>query len=82
MDECLDSNFSILPNSPSTIVCIRVQWNHPDLSGCAPRVGCWLGGCRKQGVGDELSGYWVDLGGAKWRYKSYQFCLRLKPVRQ
>ena len=28
----------------SSIVCIRVQWNHSALSGCAPRVGCWLGG--------------------------------------
>ena len=27
--------FTILNSSP-TIVCIRVQWNHPDLSGCAP----------------------------------------------
>jgi hypothetical protein len=36
---------------PSTIVCIQVQWNHSDLSGCAPRVGCWLGGSRKCGGG-------------------------------
>ena len=31
--------FSEIPNRSSTIVCIRVQWNHSDLSGCAPRVG-------------------------------------------
>ena len=36
--------FSEIPNRSSTIVCIGVQWNHSDLSGCAPRVGCWLGG--------------------------------------
>ena len=29
-----------IPNRSFTIVCIRVQWNHPDLSGCTPRVGC------------------------------------------
>ena len=28
--------FSGVPNHPSTIVCIGVQWNHPNLSGCAP----------------------------------------------
>jgi len=32
--------------------------------------------------GYEIGGYWVDLGGFKWRYKSHQFCLRLKPVGQ
>jgi AhpD family alkylhydroperoxidase len=32
------------PDLSYTIVCIRVQWNHSDLSGYAPRVGCWLGG--------------------------------------
>ena len=26
-------------NRSYTIVCIGVQWNHSDLSGCAPRVG-------------------------------------------
>jgi hypothetical protein len=36
--------FSEIPNRPLRIVCIRVQWNHSDLSGCAPRVGCWLSG--------------------------------------
>jgi hypothetical protein len=25
-------------NGSDRIVCIRVHWNHPDLSGCAPRV--------------------------------------------
>jgi len=43
--------FSILANRSSRIVCIRVQWNHSDLSGCAPRVGCWLGGYLETGVG-------------------------------
>jgi hypothetical protein len=43
-----------MPNRPSTIVCIRVQWNHSDLSGCAPRVRFWLGGYWDTGVG-ELS---------------------------
>ena len=28
----------------STTIYIRLRWNHSDLSGCAPRVGCWLGG--------------------------------------
>ena len=44
--------FSGSPNRPSTIVCIRVQWNHPDLSGCTH--GGWGAGwavSRKQGVG-------------------------------
>ena len=31
--------FSGVPNRSFRIVCIRVQWNHSDLSGCAPRVG-------------------------------------------
>ena len=31
--------FSGSPNRSSNIVCIRVQWNHSDLSGRAPRVG-------------------------------------------
>ena len=26
-------------NHSDRIVCIGSQWNHPDLSGCAPRVG-------------------------------------------
>ena len=37
-------NAVFLTNRSSTIVCIRVQWNHSDLSGVPPRVGCWLGG--------------------------------------
>jgi hypothetical protein len=41
--------FSGSPNRPSTIVCIREQWNHSDLSGSAPRVGRWLGGAWKKG---------------------------------
>ena len=34
-----DSHFALLKAfqiRSSTIVCIRVQWNHSDLSGCAP----------------------------------------------
>jgi hypothetical protein len=41
--------FSEIPNRSSTIVCIRVQWNHPDLSGC----GAGWAVTRKQG--------WVQL---------------------
>ena len=37
MDECLTVTLKI-PISPFTLVCIRVQWNHPDLSGVCP--GC------------------------------------------
>ena len=33
------AKFSGIPNRSSTIVCIGVQWNHSDLSGCAPKVG-------------------------------------------
>ena len=29
-------------NRPPTIVCIRVQWNHSDLSGCTPGGGVWI----------------------------------------
>ena len=29
------------------IVCIGVQWNHSDLSGCAPRVGAGWAVSRK-----------------------------------
>jgi len=43
--------FSEIPNSPSTIVCIRVQWNHPDLSGYAPRVGSVYGYFEVLGAG-------------------------------
>ena len=39
-----------IPNSSSTIVCIPVQWNHSDLSGCAPRVGVGWVAAGKQGV--------------------------------
>jgi len=28
-----------IPNHSPTIICIGVQWNHPDLSGCTPGVG-------------------------------------------
>ena len=35
--------FSGSPNSPTRIVCIRVQWNHADLSGCTPRGGVLAG---------------------------------------
>ena len=52
--------FSEIPNSPFRIVCIRVQWNHSDLSGRAGwAVTREWGGC-------ERNGYWVDLGGAKY----------------
>ena len=30
-------------NRLSRIVCIQVQWNHSDLSGCAPRGGVLAG---------------------------------------
>ena len=43
--------FAELPDWLHRIVCIGVQWNHPDLSGCAPRVGCWMGGYWEIGVG-------------------------------
>ena len=38
----------------SRIICIRVQWNNADLSGCAPRVGCWLGGYLETGGGVNI----------------------------
>jgi hypothetical protein len=42
-------------NRSSRIVCMRVQWSHSDLSGCAPGVGCWLGGCWEIVGGVQLS---------------------------
>ena len=33
----------------SRIVCIQVQWNHSDLSGCAPRGGVLAGRCVEKG---------------------------------
>lgn len=46
------STHPLFPSScPFRIVCIRVQWGHPDLSECAPRVGCRLGGCWETGGG-------------------------------
>jgi hypothetical protein len=35
--------FSGSPNRPYTIVCIGVQWNHPDLAGCTPYGGVLAG---------------------------------------
>jgi hypothetical protein len=45
-----------------------VQWNHSDLSGVPPRVGCWLGGYWEIGggcsyLGLRASGYALDCGG-------------------
>jgi hypothetical protein len=42
------------PNRPSTIVCIRMQWNHPDLTGCASGVGFGWAVTREQGVGAAI----------------------------
>jgi len=39
-------------------------------------VGVLTGRCVRKRGECELGGYWVDLGGAKWRYKSYQFYLK------
>ena len=32
-----------VPNRSFRIVCIRVRWNHSNLSGCAPRGGVLAG---------------------------------------
>ena len=50
-------------NLTPNIVCIRVQWNHPDLSGCAPRVGVGWAIARKLGVA-----HWVESGLLDWIY--------------
>ena len=38
-----------IPNPSKRIVCIRVQWNHSDLSGYSPQGAGWTV-ARKQGV--------------------------------
>ena len=32
-----------------------MRWNHSDLSGCAPRVGCWLGGYLETGTESSMT---------------------------
>ena len=41
-------------------------------------MGVLTGRCVRKRGECELGGYWVDLGGAKWRYKSYQFYLKIQ----
>ncbi len=45
--------FSKLPNRSSTIVCIRVQCNHPDLSGVPPGVRSGSGYSHFLGFSDD-----------------------------
>jgi hypothetical protein len=51
--------FSGVPNSSSTIVCIWVQWNHSDLTGCAPRARCWLGGVQLSRAEETDDRHWT-----------------------
>ena len=42
-----------MPNRSPRIVCIRVQWNHSELAGRAPRVGSDCGRFEVLGGGSE-----------------------------
>ena len=37
---CAQDNAQKIPYRSSTVVCIGVQWNNSDLSGCTPGGGC------------------------------------------
>ena len=61
---CAQDNAQKIPYRSSTVVCIRVQWNHPALSGCAPGGRGWIWsfwGIRGWGLSPfDMQGYDTD----------------------